>query len=139
MKHAFLILFFFISFSLVNGQEKVNDSETVAIAAVDKWFKVVDKGSYEQSWKDGSELFRGAITKEQWTQALSGLRKPLGDLKKRELTSKKYNTKLPGIPDGQYYTFEYKTSYQNKEESIETVTAMLDKDGKWRVAGYFLK
>lgn len=139
MKNLIVILLLMVSGIAVNAQEKINDSEAVAIAAVDKWFKVVDKGNYDQSWKDGSELFRGAITKEQWSQALSGLRKPLGNLKKREITSKKYSTKLPGVPDGQYYTFEYKTSYLNKEESIETVTAMLDKDGKWRVAGYFLK
>lgn len=139
MKNLIVILLFMFSFAFVKAQENVSESEAIAVAAADKWLKVVDKGSYEQSWKDGSGLFRGAITKEQWTQALNGLRKPLGNLKKRELTSKKYSTKLPGVPDGQYYIFEYKTSYQNKEESIETVTAMLDKDGKWRVAGYFLK
>jgi len=127
------------SFVAIIAQENVSESEAIAIAAADKWLKVVDKGNYEQSWKDGSELFKGAITKEQWSQALNGLRKPLGKLEKREITSKKYSTKLPGVPDGQYYIFEYKTSFQNKEETIETVTAMLDKDGKWRVAGYFMK
>ncbi|OGU36727.1 MAG: hypothetical protein A2068_03740 [Ignavibacteria bacterium GWB2_35_6b] len=138
MKNLLFVLLF-ISFSIVAAQEKVSDDEPLIITIADKWLKVVDKGNYEQSWREGSELFRAAVTKEQWVQALTGLRRPLGELKKRELKSKKYATQLPGAPDGEYYTFEYNTSYKNKVESTETVTAMKDKDGKWRVAGYFLK
>jgi hypothetical protein len=34
---------------------------------------------------------------------------------------------------------QFDTSFKNKKSAIETVTAMLDKDGKWRVSGYFIK
>lgn len=27
----------------------------------------------------------------------------------------------------------------NKKSAIETVTPMMDKDGKWRVSGYYIK
>jgi hypothetical protein len=46
---------------------------------------------------------------------------------------------LPGAPDGEYVVIQYQTAFQNKKSAIETVTPMLDKDGHWRVAGYYIK
>ncbi len=34
---------------------------------------------------------------------------------------------------------QYDTSFQNKASAIETVTPSLEKDGVWRVSGYFVK
>jgi hypothetical protein len=45
----------------------------------------------------------------------------------------------PGVPDGEYVVIQYEVSYENKKAAVETVTPMLDKDGKWRVAGYFMR
>jgi hypothetical protein len=33
---------------------------------------------------------------------------------------------------------KFDTSFANKKVAVETVTPMLDKDGKWRVSGYFV-
>jgi hypothetical protein len=67
------------------------------------------------------------------------VRKPLGKVIKRNVKSKQYTTSLPSVPDGEYVVIQYETSFENKESSIETVTPMLDKDGKWRVSGYYIK
>jgi len=34
---------------------------------------------------------------------------------------------------------QFDTSFANKKAAIETVTPMLDTDGTWRVAGYYIK
>jgi hypothetical protein len=34
---------------------------------------------------------------------------------------------------------QYETIFEKKQSAIETVTPMLDKDGKWRVSGYYIK
>jgi ribosomal protein S17E len=34
---------------------------------------------------------------------------------------------------------EFQASFENKKSAIETVTSMLEKDGTWRIAGYFIK
>jgi hypothetical protein len=60
-------------------------------------------------------------------------------MKARELSSKQFLTKLPGAPDGQYVVIQFKTSFANKESAVETITPMLDKDGTWRVSGYYIK
>jgi len=110
-----------------------------AIAAAEKWLKLVDEGHYPQSWEAAAVYFKRAVTKERWQQALRGVRMPLGRALSRKLRSKQYRTSLPGAPDGQYVVIQYETRFENKRSSIETVTPMRDIDGTWRVSGYYIK
>jgi hypothetical protein len=55
------------------------------------------------------------------------------------LLSATYTTQLPGAPDGEYVVLQYDTSFEHKKTAIETVTPVMDKDGKWRVSGYYIK
>lgn len=114
-------------------------AEKAAIECAQTWLELVDAEKNAQSWDQAAELFRAALTKEQWEKALQGLRKPLGKMRSRKLKSKKYTTTAPGAPDGQYVIIQYQTSFERKTVAIETVTPMMDKDGKWRVSGYFIK
>jgi len=34
---------------------------------------------------------------------------------------------------------QYESSFEHKQSAVETITPTLDKDGKWRVSGYFIK
>jgi hypothetical protein len=70
---------------------------------------------------------------------MQNFRQPLGKVKSRQLMSRKYTKTLPGAPDGEYVVIQYKSSFENKKVAIETVTPMLDKDGNWRVSGYYIK
>ncbi len=110
-----------------------------ATAAAEKWLALVDADKHEESWKEAAELFRNAITPEQWQQALKAARGPLGKLVSRKLKSATYETSLPGAPDGQYVVIQFDSEFENKKVAVETVTPMLDKDGQWRVSGYFIK
>lgn len=115
------------------------EKEAAAAEAAEKWLALVDEGKYSESWDEAAGFFKGAVTKEQWHQSLSGVRKPLGKALKRELSSSRYATQLPGAPDGQYVVIQFETSFENKKSSVETVTPMMDEDGRWRVSGYFIK
>lgn len=64
---------------------------------------------------------------------------PLDDLVSRKLKSAKYTQTLPGAPDGKYVVLQFDTSFANKKTALETITPLHDKDGKWRVSGYFIK
>jgi Protein of unknown function (DUF4019) len=118
------------------GSEK---AEKKALEASQIWLTLVDKGQYAESWETAAQYFRNAVSKEQWQQSLSAVRKPLGPVVKRTLKSKRYATSLPGAPDGEYVVIQYETSFANKKSSIETIAPMLDKDGRWRVSGYYIK
>jgi ribosomal protein S17E len=45
----------------------------------------------------------------------------------------------PHTPAGEYVRMQYDTTFEKKKDAVETVVPMLDKDGKWRVSGYFIK
>ena len=70
---------------------------------------------------------------------MKSVRKPLGQNLSREVNFKKYTTSLPGAPDGEYVVIQFTTSFSHKKSAVETVTPMLDTDGKWRVSGYYIK
>ncbi len=97
------------------------------------------RGEYDQSWETAASFFKGAMGKGQWKKVMTGGRAPLGKLVSRQMDKAKYMEELPGAPDGKYVVIQFKTSFENKKSAIETVTPMLDKDGQWRVSGYYLK
>jgi len=116
-----------------------SDKVKVALSSAEAWLTLVDEGRYADSWNEAAGYFRGAVKEEQWQRTLMAVRKPLGKVISREVKSKSYHTSLPGAPDGEYVVIQFETSFTNKKSGIETVTPMMDKDGKWRVSGYFIK
>jgi hypothetical protein len=67
------------------------------------------------------------------------VRQPLGTLRQREAKAAEYKTSLPGAPDGKYVLLQYQSAFENKASAIESVTVVMDSDGAWKVAGYFIK
>ncbi len=114
-------------------------AEERANKASDTWLKLIDNNQYAKSWEIAAELFKNFVSEDQWNQSLNAVRKTLGKVIERTVKSKQYTTTLPGAPDGEYVVIQYATSFENKKSAIETVTPMLDKDGKWRVSGYYIK
>lgn len=135
---AFLaVVSLIISVATVNAASFEKDK--AAESSAEKWLRMIDEEKYAESWKDAAELFRNAVSQEQWKQSLQAVRKPLGKLLSRTIKSKTYKTSLPGAPDGEYVVIEFTSSFERKKAAVETVTPMRDKDGKWRVSGYYIK
>ncbi len=114
-------------------------AEKAAVESANRWLALVDQGNYGASWNEAATLFRNAVAKEQWVKQLGAARTPLGKLESRKLKSATYATQLPGAPDGKYVVIQYDSSFEHKKSAVETVTPMLDKDGHWRVSGYFIR
>jgi len=118
------------------AQEK---PEQLAQPPAESWLALVDAGKYAESWDQAAQLFRTSVTKEQWASKIRAARDPLGKVLSRKLKSANYTKTLPGVPDGEYVVIQYETSFEHKQSAVETITPMLDKDGTWRVAGYFIR
>jgi hypothetical protein len=113
--------------------------EKAAVKAAETWLGLVDSSDYGASWNEAATIFKSRVDKEQWGKAARGVRAPLGKLKSRKLSSATYSKQLPGAPDGEYVVIQYETSFENKNSAVETVTPALEKDGKWRVSGYYIR
>ncbi len=121
-------------------KQKTNpEAEKAALEAAGAWLELLDSGKYSESWEEAAGYVKALANKENWQKTFQGVRQPLGKMVSRELKSTSYTTSAPGAPDGQYVIIQYKTSFENKASAIETVTPMLDKDGRWRVSGYYIK
>ena len=127
---------FLLSVSVRAGE---TDAAAKAQTAAKAWLALVDAGKYGESWDAAASLFKGAVTKEGWAAACAKARGPLGALKSRTLKSATYTKSLPGGPPGEYVVIQYDAAYEKAPSAVETVTPMLDKDGVWRVAGYYIK
>ena len=113
--------------------------EQLAQHSAESWLALIDSGKYADSWQESALLFKAHVTKSQWSSMIAATRDPLGTVVSRKLKSAQYTKTLPGAPDGEYVVIQFDTSFEHKQSAVETVTPMLDKDGKWKVSGYFIK
>jgi hypothetical protein len=110
-----------------------------ATKAADAWLKLLEKGDYQACYQQASQLVKDHLSEDAFVQQFSAALKPLGSVVSRKLKVAQYATSLPGAPDGQYVVIQYDSSFANKKSATETVTPMMDKDGQWRVSGYYIK
>lgn len=110
-----------------------------AVAAAERWVALVDKGDYDESWKQAAAYLRESVPREEWARMLRAGRGPLGKTVARRPHSAVYQTALPGAPDGEYMVVRFDTRFERKESAVETIVPMRDPDGVWRVSGYFIR
>ena len=120
------------------GAAVPKEAKRQAQMAAESWLELVDQDQYAKSWEEAAPLFREAVTKEAWVNAVGRVRGTVGKLKLRKLKSAQDATNMPGMPGGRYVVIQYDTVFANRP-AVETITPMLDGDGTWRVSGYHVK
>ncbi|NNG15812.1 MAG: DUF4019 domain-containing protein [Gemmatimonadales bacterium] len=140
-----VLLIGLIGVPTVEAQEKaMTDSakaELVEAAkhAADAWLEIVDAAEYGKSWDVAASFFKAAVTKDQWEAAVVQARGPYEPMGGRQFLGAQYATELPGAPKGEYVVMQYEIRASDNTRLIETVTQMIDTDGEWRLAGYFVQ
>jgi hypothetical protein len=129
------VLVWFVTGIALGGAATDDPAEAAARA----WLAAADTLNGAETWRLAAPVFQQHISAEQWQQALSAARSPLGALKSRTLASVNHRTSLPGVPDGEYAVMQYRAEFEHQANALETVTAARQSDGSWRVAGYFIK
>ena len=109
-----------------------------AVKVSDAWLKLLDQGKYAESWTQSGSLFRNMVEKEKWVELMGKLRTPLGKLEARSVYVVEAQKNPPRSPEGQYLRLKYNTSFAKRKMTIETVALFLEKDGGYKVAGYFI-
>lgn len=133
------VLALFAIIAVSGGMFAAAKPEDEAQKSAERWFALVDAGKFAESWKTAANYLQAAVSQQQFENSLEGVRKPLGHVISRKLNSAQYTKSLPGAPEGQYVVLQFDTSFANKKAAVETVTPMLDKDGSWKVSGYYIK
>ncbi len=128
---------FIISHAQVLPTEEEMKKEAIKVA--ESWIILVDSTEYGLSWDQAAQFFRNAVQKEKWESSLASILPTFGKVLNREVLRSSYKTELPGAPDGEYVVIKYRTKFEHKAKTIETVTVLKEKDGSWHVSGYFIK
>lgn len=105
---------------------------------VEHWLALNDAGEHEHAWGAAAAYFRENIGQPQWLSAVANARTPLGGVSERALKSTNPVSSVPGAPDGEYVVFQYESQFEHRRDMVETITAMREPDGAWKVAGYFI-
>ncbi len=133
--------FLFLALVLAGSGAHAADTEAVSQAqkSANSWLVLVDAAQYGQCWNEAATLFKSAVTQQEWEKAVRSARAPLGALKSRTFKSATFTRSLPGAPDGEYVVIQFDTRFENKAAAVETVTPMRQKDGAWKVSGYYIR
>jgi hypothetical protein len=128
------------------GVARAEAPEDAAQGAAESWLAVVDGGAYAASWDQAARALKSAVKQSEWAAMAEGARAPLGKLGSRKLKSRESTDKMPTTRviggkvyswgQGRYVVLQYESAFANKAGAVETVTAMADPDGAWRVCAY---
>jgi hypothetical protein len=103
------------------------------LPAVEDWLAIMDGGNYGQSWETAPAHFQRAISKEQWLGRLEKVRRPLGKVLSRRLSSTKFTAA------GTRLVAKYETSFDGLLAAVETVALALQPNGEWKAIGYLIR
>ena len=115
------------------------DAEQAAVQIAETWLTLIDEGKYEESWDESSSMFKNSVTKEQWVETMKINRPQFGKVLQRDVKTKSYETNISGKPDLEHVVIQFQTKFEHKAKGIETITPAKDRDGVWRVWGYYIK
>jgi len=138
MRPIHFILVIAIAVAVSVGRAEDETDTLPAQDAARTWLVAVDAGAYGKSWDLSAELFQKAVKRDDWEKTLVAARGPMGSAGARKTRLVQYTRNLPNVPEGEYVVIQYETVFENRA-AIETVTPVKEKDGNWRVAGYFIK
>ena len=109
------------------------------IQASEKWLALLDAGKPGTAWDAASPHLKSVVTRKQWIEGITAMRKPFGKLESRKGDKFARAHQLPGAPDGDYSIVEFVSKFKNGKQGSEQVIWMLTEGEVWRVSGYFIR
>ena len=89
------ILLLFAIWTQTAATQAQQKPEELAQKSVETWLALTDSAKYAESWDEASQLFKNAVTKEQWSSTIRAARDPLGKVQSRKLKSATYSQNTP--------------------------------------------
>jgi hypothetical protein len=122
---------------LATSRDAFAQDTAAAETAATQWLAHVDAARYGESWTSAATAFKQAVTQEKWQDAAKQARARVGAFKSRTKKSATPKTNPAGAPAGDYVILQYDASFE-QHPTTETVTAIRETDGAWRIVGYFV-
>ena len=112
--HTMLFVTVFVAFGWAGLALEQQKPEELAQQSSEAWLTLIDRGQFADSYQEAAQYFKNAVTKDQWQNSLTAVRKPLGKVLSRKLKNTTYTRTLPGAPDGDYVVIQYESRFEHK-------------------------
>ena len=110
-----------------------------ALTSSTEWLNLIDGGRYGAAYDEAAASFRKGIEKLKWEVAAQNARAASGPLINRRMRTATFTRSIPGAPDGEYVIMQFDTRFDRQPLVTEMLTSEREKDGQWRVAGYWIR
>ncbi len=112
---------------------------SAGVAEARRWAGLMDRGAYEQSWLEASEVFRQQTTKDAWVGTVGPIRDRFGAMSERNLIGEVDADTLSGVPGRGFKIVNFYSKFAGEPERVlESVVLMRD-HGAWKVQDYYVK
>ena len=131
----------------VGGQaQSMSPEQREALNAAERWLVPVDTQRYTDAWAMAAESFKANVARQQFRDGIRNIRKDYGRVVARK-SEKIGFVGQPPNPDnlsasakeGMQIAIMFDTTFAGNKRASEEVSMVLEKDGLWRVAGYYIR
>jgi hypothetical protein len=111
-----------------------------------RWLVPIDAGRYADAWAMAAAPLKATVGRQEWQDGMRKIRKDYGRVVNRKAGKIAYVGEAPG-PDypstgpkeGVKIGILFDTTFAGNKAATEEVTMVYEKDGLWRVAGYYIR
>ncbi len=103
----------------------------------DRYLTLLDRGQYDEVWRESAAIFQGAVTLEDWQGRMALAHAPLAKIRGRALRSAVKKTNPANSPPGDYVLITFDSRF-GTQDVVETLVLFAEGD-RWLLAGYFIK
>ncbi|MCC6196152.1 MAG: DUF4019 domain-containing protein [Burkholderiales bacterium] len=126
--------------------QSMDAPQRAALNAAERWLVPVDNERYADAWAMASDTFKATIPRQEWRDGIRKIRKPYGRVVLRKGDSIAFVGAAPPAPDqgtqaksGMKVAILFDTKFAGSKQAVEEITLVLESDGIWRVASYYIK
>jgi Protein of unknown function (DUF4019) len=142
----YLLAFFFMAFAGLTCAQTMMPAQREALNAAERWLVPVDAQRYGDAWAMASEPFKAKVARDAFRDGIAAIRKDYGKVEKRVGERMAFRNDMPApdqgdtaVKAGTEVAILFDTVFAGQKKAQEEVTMVLEKDGIWRVAGYYIK
>ena len=117
-----------------------------ALNAAERWLVPVDAQRYNDAWAMAAESFKAKVPRDTFREGIGKIRKDYGKVVKRAGERMAFRGDVPApdqgdaaVRPGTEVSIMFEATFAGDKQAQEEITMVLEKDGVWRVAGYYIK
>ena len=117
-----------------------------ALNAAERWLVPVDAQRYADAWAMTAESFKTTVGRQEFRDGIGKIRKDYGRVVTRKAEKLGFIGEPPnpndadaGPKQGLQVAILFDTKFAGNKQAAEEVSVVLEKDGLWRVAGYYIR